>query len=314
MRWFIPLLLFINACTFTQPSLTKKVILDVNGHQMTARDFSEELAFRLKDQDALSAKDPKLLKSIKDKIAEEFIVQSLSEDWAKANGVVVKADLLESQIQAVQKSYPDDLAFQQALTDQGISFKDWKARLQGSLLQKEVAKKVCASLKAPTDEEIQSFYQENKPRFNAPEQAQIRQILVATESDAKSIEDALKRGKKMADLAKKYSISPEADQAGLVGWVEKGLTDVFEPAFRMKQGQRSPIVKTSFGYHIFEVLGRKPSRLKGPAEVKSEIKSILMEKGEQALYLSWLEEQVRKSRIFKDQEFIDALKVETKSE
>jgi hypothetical protein len=48
--------------------------------------------------------------------------------------------------------------------------------------------------------------------------------------------------------------------------------------------------------------------------VKDEIKSILMEKREQSLYLAWLEEQVRKARVFKDQAFIDALKVETKAQ
>jgi hypothetical protein len=39
-----------------------------------------------------------------------------------------------------------------------------------------------------------------------------------------------------------------------------------------------------------------------------------MEKREHSLYLAWLEEQVRKARVFKDQAFIDALKVETKAQ
>ncbi len=36
----------------------KKIVLDVNGRQMSAEAFAQELAFRLKDHDALSAKDP----------------------------------------------------------------------------------------------------------------------------------------------------------------------------------------------------------------------------------------------------------------
>ncbi len=62
-----------------------------------------------------------------------------------------------------------------------------------------------------------------------------------TESDARAMEAELKKGRKMADLAKKYSISPEASQGGLVGWVDKDLTETFESAFRMKAGQRSPV-------------------------------------------------------------------------
>jgi len=118
----------------------------------------------------------------------------------------------------------------------------------------------------------------------------------------------------MPELAKKYSISPEASSGGNVGWVEKGLTDVFESAFRMKQGQRSPVVKSSFGYHIFEVLGRKPARTRPFPEVRGDLQRILMEKRKQSLYLAWLEERVRKARVFKDQPFIEALKVETRAQ
>lgn len=281
---------------------------------MTAEAFAQELAYRLREQDALSAKDPKYLAIVKAKIVEDFIVQTISEEWAKENDVIVKAEDLDKEIRQVQNSYPDDLAFQQALAEQGISFRDWKSRLQSTLLQKQVSQKVIADAPAPTDADIQTYFRENSEDFTVRETAQIRQILVATEGDAKTIEGELRSGKRLTDLAKKYSISPEGPQGGMVGWVEKGLTDVFEAAFRMKQGQRSPVVKSSFGYHIFEVVGRKPARKQSLNEVKDEIKRILMEKNKQSLYLAWLEERVRKSRVFKDQAFIDALKVETKSQ
>ncbi len=305
-------LALLSACTFSPTSLKKKVVVDIDGRQLTAEAFAHELAYRLRDQDALSAKDPKYLGIVKAKIVEEFIVQTISEEWAKENDVIVKAEDLDNEIRQVQVSYPDDLAFQQALAEQGITFRDWKARLQSTLLQKLVSQKVIAEAPAPTDVDMQAYYREHDKDFAVRETAQIRQILVGTESDAKSIEGELRSGKKLTDLAKKYSISPEGPQGGMVGWVEKGLTDVFESAFRMKQGQRSPVVKSSFGYHIFEVVGRKPARSQGFNEVKDQIKRILMEKNKQSLYLAWLEERVRKSRVFKDQAFIDALKVETK--
>lgn len=313
-RWVLYFsFLLLAACEFTRPSLAGKVVIDVNGRQMTSEQFAQELAFRLRDQDALSAKDPKLVNIMKSKIAEEFVVQTLSEAWARENGVVVKAEELDAQVLMVQKGYPDDLAFKQALTDEGITFKDWRDRLQNTLLQKLVATKVMEKVTPPTEAEMSAYYQERKADFMVRETAQVRQILVATESDAKSIELELKKGKRLADLAKKYSVSPEAEQGGMVGWVEKGLSDIFESAFRMKAGQRSPIFKSSFGYHIFEVTGRKPARGRPYNEVKDDIKRILIEKREQSFYLAWLEEQVRKARVFKDQVFIDALKVETKS-
>lgn len=307
-------LIAFTACEASRPSLTKKVILDVNGKQMSAETFSQELAYRLRDQDALSAKDPKTVTMMKRKIVEEFLVQALTEDWAKENGILVKAEDLKNQIAAVQNGYPDDLAFQQALAEQGTSFKIWKDRLQATMLQKLVTHRVVEKVPPSTDAELQAYYNQHRSDFTVRESAQLRQVVVATESDAKVIEDQLKRGKRMSEMAKKYSISPEAAQGGDVGWVEKGLTEVFESAFRMKQGQRSPIFKTPYGYHIFEVVGRKPARVRSFAEMKDQIKRILMEKREQALYLAWLEEQVRKARVFKDQAFVDALKVETRAQ
>jgi peptidyl-prolyl cis-trans isomerase C len=299
---------------FSGPALSQKVVLDVNGRQLKSGDFASELAFRLRDQDALSAKDPKLVAVMKEQIIEEFTVQTLTEAWAREKGLVVRAEELEEQIKSVQSSYPDDLAFQQALTEQGMTFKDWRDRLHRTLLQRKVAQQIESEAEPPSDADAQKFYQENKERFLVHETAQVRQVLAATESDAKAIETELKRGKRMTDLAKKYSISPEGPQGGLVGWVEKGISDIFESAFRMRQGQRSPIVKSAFGYHIFEVLSRKPARTKPFNEVRDEIKRILLEKRAQSLYLAWLEEQVRKARIFKDQAFIDAVRVETKSQ
>lgn len=314
MRALLLSFVFTAGCTWFQSPMGQKVVIDVNGHQMTSQDFAQELAYRLKDHDALAAKDPKLVNMMKAKISEEFIVQILTEEWAKEHGLLVKAEDLEDQVRAIQKNYPDDLAFQQALAEEGITFKAWRDRLQNSLLQRLVLKKLMQEGEPPTDADAQAYFNEHKGQFSIRESAQVRQILVATESDAKTIEAELKRGKRMPDLAKKYSISPEGPQGGNVGWLEKGLSDVFEPAFHMKVGQRSPVVKSSFGYHIFELVARKPSRNRTYAEAKEDVKRILMEKNEQSLYLSWLEEQTRKARVYKDQAFIDALKVETKAQ
>lgn len=314
MRLLILLPFILLGCTFGKSSLGEKVVLDVNGKRMTAQQFSQELAYRLKNHDALSAKDPKVVKMLKAAISDDFIIQTLSEEWARENGVILKAEELEEQIKAVQKNYPDDLAFQQALAEEGVTFKAWRERLQASSLQKLIVKKLVENLPAPNANDLQNYFNENKEKFAVRESAQVRQILVASESDAKIIDDQLKRGKRMTDLAKKYSISPEGPQGGTVGWVEKGMTQVFEPAFHMKVGQRSPVVKSDFGYHIFELLARKPSRTQTFPEAKDDIKRILLEKNEQSLYLAWLEAQTRKARVFKDQAFIDALQVETKAQ
>jgi peptidyl-prolyl cis-trans isomerase C len=312
--WLILGLVFLGsaACTPSTKSRGNQVVVDVNGRQLTAKQLARELAFRLRDHDALTAKDPKVVQQTKESIVQDFVVLGLSETWALESGVTLKAEDLEKKIQNLKNNYPDELAFQQALLEQGLNLKEWRDAVRGTELQRLVQEKITAEVRKPTEAEIQKYYQDNREKFRQNELAQIRQILVATDSDAQKLEAELKRGARFAELAKKFSISPEGPEGGMVGWVEKGLTDIFESAFRMRTGQRSPAFKSSFGYHIFEVVGRKPARVQPLAEVKKEIQTILMEKAAQAAYLSWLEQQTRRARVFKDQQLIDALRVETK--
>lgn len=313
-KWIASILLLtcITACDRTEKNFRNKTILDVNGHTLSAAAFADELAFYLKDQDVLGAKDPKTVSRAKNKIVEEFITKSLAAAWASDKGLVVKAEDVESEISKVQRSYPDDFAFREALAEQNLTFKDWRDRLRDSLLQRKVEGEIFKSIKRPTPDDELAYYNNNKESFRTVEAAEITQILVATESDAKRIESELKAGKRMRDLAKRHSISPEGLNGGNVGWVEKGTSDVFESAFQMKGSARSPIVKSSFGYHIFQVTGRRPSRITPFKDAQPQIRAILLEKAQSSAYLAWLEERIRKARVFKDQELIEAMTVETK--
>lgn len=309
---FLFLSLILASCTYS-PLAAQKVVIDVNGQQLRAGEFAKELAFRLKDQDALSARDIKLIDQVKSRISQEFIVQSLTSQWAQQNSLLVKAEELESEIQKIKSNYPDDLAFQQTLTQEGVSFKDWREKIQATLLEKMVLQKITEKMPEPTEGEIKAHFDSHREQFVIREAAQIRQILLSSEGDAKTIEVELKKGKRLSDLAKKYSISPEGKMGGDLGWMEKGNSDViFDPAIKMAVGQRSQIVKSPYGYHIYEKTGHRAGRFKQLNEVKSEIRGILVEKKQRELYFSWLDEQVRKARIFKDQDLIASLKVEMK--
>lgn len=303
-------LVLLVSCS--KPPIGDKVVVDVNGQTLKASQFAEELAFRLREMDALSAKDSNRLKRLKDKIVEEFIVQALTAQWAKDNSLLVKAEDIEREIDKARKGYPDDLTFQQALVDQGLTYKSWRARVEQSLLQKIVMKKLDEGLTKPTDAEILSYYAGHKDDFMEKEEVQIRQIVLNSESDARAIEEELKKGKSMTSLISKYSAHPNESQNPARLWVRRGEAPIFDAAFKMKVGRRSPIMKSEFGYHIFELLAHRIPKPKALAEVKSQIQLILMEKVEQTAYLSWLDAQIRKSRIFKDQELINSMKVETK--
>lgn len=299
------------SCTNSRQRLAQKVVLDVNGSTMTAKDFADQLVYRLQNYDALSVKDRSNLQQAKEDIVREFLVRVLTENWAKEQGIMVKAEDLEAEVNGVRSYYPDDVTFQKALADEGLSFRQWRERLAFGILQRQVMAHLRQDVTPPSEEELKAYYENHKEEFEVSEQVHLRQIVLQTESDAQRMIEELNAGKSLQDLAKNFSITPDGEKGGDLGWVDRGTLDIFDEAFVMRVNQRSDVKKSPYGFHIFELLGKRSAQTRPFAEIKGVLERRMMENREQARYSSWLESQIRQATVFKDEEFIAQLKVET---
>jgi parvulin-like peptidyl-prolyl isomerase len=91
-----------------------------------------------------------------------------------------------------------------------------------------------------------------------------RHILVATEADAETVLSKLKSGEDFASVAAYYSTdTANSGSGGDLGWMYKGqMVQEFEDAaWKMNVGEISQPIKTSFGYHIIQVLGHEKRQL-----------------------------------------------------
>jgi peptidyl-prolyl cis-trans isomerase D len=92
------------------------------------------------------------------------------------------------------------------------------------------------------------------------EQVWARHILVADEATAKDVLAQLATGADFGALAAQYSIDTGSkDKGGDVGWFARGkMVAEFETAaFSMKIGEISQPIKSTYGYHIIQVLGHE---------------------------------------------------------
>lgn len=308
----ILLALTLGSCSGGKTSLSDRPIVKVNSERLTAKAFADELAYRLRAYDALSVKDEMLLNRTKQEVVRNFIVRVISETWAKQKGLFVRREDLDKYVDGVRGHYPDDLAFRRSLTQENLTFKDWRERVKFSLLQKLIMKELNRTRQTLTDEELKKYYKTYKDQFKEPAKVRLRQVVQDSKNNAERMQKLLRQGKSFKSIAKKFSITPESQSEGDIGWIEKGTLDIFDEAFKMRPGQRSPILKSDYGYHIFEVIAMKKAKTIPFEVAKSEVRRRLEEKREQALYSAWLEGQVRKASVFKDEKLITSIKVETR--
>jgi len=154
-----------------------------------------------------------------------------------------------------------------------------------------------------SQQELQAYYDQHRDEFRAPEQVNVRQILIKTPlpgSDGKvdqkgvdaaraKAEDALKQlkaGAKFEDLAKKYSEDPSSKSGGSVGWIKRGgfpVPEVDKAAFSLAKGGTSDVINAGYAFVILRIDDKQDAHLKTLAEVKDQIEPIIkQQKAQQA--------------------------------
>lgn len=281
---------------------------------MSSKQFADELARRLSKYDALTAKDPKVVTQTKVTIANDFIMSSILQSWASKNGITISKEQLESEIKSVRSGFPDDFSFREELSKQGLSVNQWQKTLEVRLIEKAVLEKIQHDIPEPSEESIKKHYEESRLKYKHQEKIYLQQIVLSEKSDAIKIQSALKSGKTFDSLAKQFSITPESNQNGIVGWIEKGTLEVFDKAFSLNIGTPSEIIQSPYGFHIMLVLKKTPAGIPPLNSIHNQIKRELKSQAEQSHFKNWLEKQVRSTHVFKDQQIIDKMAVETRKE
>lgn len=308
-------LLLLNSISCTGPNrFLNSSVVEVNGRGLTAKVFAERLGRHLKGFDALAAKDVANVNRAKEEIIRNFIIQSLAEDFAKEVGIKIDDSEVEAEINQIRSSYPDDLAFRKALAQEDKSLGDWKTEVRSSLLSKKLFDKLNEKTQKPTEAEIKKYYEENKSRYQRKERIFLRQIVLDDLTKAELVHAEVVKKKDFAELAKKYSVSPEAKQGGVVGWIERGTVDVFEKAFHLPVGGVSPVLESTYGFHIFKTERKAAAGVASVDEVRPQILQQLLAQKEQVEYMGWLDKQIRKSKILRNSELIQAISVETRGQ
>ena len=114
--------------------------------------------------------------------------------------------------------------------------------------------------------------------------------------------------KNFEDLAKNFSLPPEAEKGGDVGLYARGqMPPVFDKAFDLKVGQYSKVIESAYGFHIFLLIERFPERVLPLEEVKIKIEKEIREQKEKSLFQVWLKELNENAKVVRNEKLLSSL-------
>ena len=231
-------LVFLSGCGKEKEAILAKIDDDV----VTLNEFNKRISKLPEQYQQAVAKD-------KTRLLEDLVIELLFYKEAIRRGIDKQSDTKEVLREARKKI------------------------LMAKFIEEEVEKTTSVN-----DAEVRDYYEENKDKFIEPEKFRASHILVKTEEKAQELLDILSTGKDFEEVASTESMDITNKRGGDIGYFRKGqLVPEFEQAcMKLEIGQVSPIVKTSFGYHIIKLTDKVPTSTKTFEEVKEKIASELL--------------------------------------
>lgn len=156
---------------------------------------------------------------------------------------------------------------------------------------------------------VVEHFESNRERYRHPERIVIRQIVVEDREKAGKLHAAIDAGEEFASVARANSLAPEAKDGGLLPPFGEGeMPEAFDPAFKLRPGQISPVVESPYGFHIFVLVERLPARDVELGEVREEIVVELQRERFEELRREWLIDLRRNAKLEVNERLLETVR------
>ncbi|RKL67104.1 foldase [Salipaludibacillus neizhouensis] len=237
-----------------------------------------------------------LMDSYGTQAAETLVTSRLIEKEADANEVIVTDEEIETELTTYIEQYGGEEAFATTLETSGLSMDSFEEEISQYLK----SEKLVAEWVDFTDEELKTYFEENRALFDVQEQVQASHILVEDLETAEEVAKKIEDGEDFSELAAEYSTdTSNADSGGELGYFARGamVTEFDDVAFEMETGDISEPVETEFGFHIIKMTDYVEEKTVEYSDVKDDVYAALLEEQFSTQYSAWMTEIMSKYEI-----------------
>lgn len=257
------------------PPGAKSSVATVNGVALRRWEAERELATRITASTFHARVSPEKMKEIREQSLEALVVKEQKRQWATRKKVAVDPKAVEAAWKKSRDRFPTQKAYDGALRQAGITDAEFRKAFRRDEAAAAADRAATSAIPAPTDEEVRVYFESHRSEYVKPEARRVVIALVyvdpgggeaerkAAEEKAAALMARVKAGASLANESEK--LKPELpekyrDKTGDLGFVHRGSLqpelekEVFEAGVPSVVGP----LRTMYGYHVVEVLERKP--------------------------------------------------------
>lgn len=270
-----------RSVSFPDSVVDDDVLATVNNHPIRGKDLRVfTLVYQSGTQDSLRDR------VFNEKILDGYIDRTLLLLEAEAVGTTIDDSTHRWYVREFVRGIGGEQVLDPILRAGGYTRYDLEQLIKQDLkIRKFLETNVTVPVDVPDSVSV-AYYEQNQHEFWSPDSVRARHIMIrASQDDTGTDIEAKKQtlrdlrgrvlaGEDFAELAKQYSEGPSAPKGGDLGYFTP--RDMVAPfsntAFGLKPGEVSDVVETRFGFHLIQVVDRKPRRKLQYEEISEQLK------------------------------------------
>jgi peptidyl-prolyl cis-trans isomerase C len=285
MLAFLLCLIFIQSAS-THEIKDKNIVAEVNGAAIKRSDLESVAQKFLPNIIFHSTIQQDRIKKAEADALDYLINTELFFQEAQKTGITAERAEIEKRLAAVKQKYPSRDAYKKAFEKYDISEEALMKKIERDIqIEQFMAREIDVKL---SDEEVKDYYDKNYQSFKEPSRVRLRYISIKfrpSEPDFRNkaktkAEEAiaqLQSGHDFSEVARLYSDDMSRIKGGDVGYLHEGMlpAEVERVAFSIEEGKRSKLIEDDMGFHIIELVDKKPPRQVTFKEIKDKLKADL---------------------------------------
>jgi len=287
---------------FRDTGLPDGVVLRVGAHEVTAAQLDQRVQVLSAVYGVQRPTDAAQARDFDRAAAQSMAISLILEDDATARDIVIPDKAASDQLDALIN---DQLtggrqAFVDFLAQAGISEGDVLGEIKQRLATPRIVEQVTKDVPAVTDSQVTDFYAQHRAEFVSAESRHLRNIVVATEDEARRVLQLARTGSDLASLAARYSRDGSTrDSGGDLGTLtadqlESGYA---QAAFAAAAGGLYGPVKSQYGWNVGQVVEVNASYPVALDDVRTELQAQLLNKARLDVWRQYLSDLIAKADV-----------------